>query len=130
MCISPNAVAAHLSNGDNLGMCTVAITSTNMEITTPTASAKEEIKGIETELRAFANPNPTTNVFRLRIASNDQNTPATVRVFDAFGRSLNQFDKVAIGSTITFGEGYLNGFYFAEVLQGKERVVLKLVKRL
>ncbi|MEO7309645.1 MAG: LamG-like jellyroll fold domain-containing protein [Chitinophagaceae bacterium] len=129
LCISPNAVAEHLSKGDYLGICTVTTTSANMEITTPTTSAKEEIKGIETELRASVTPNPTNNVFRLRITSNDQNTPATVRVLDAFGRSLNQFDKVAIGSTITFGQGYIHGFYFVEVLQGKERVVLKLVKQ-
>jgi hypothetical protein len=128
LCISPNAVATHLSSGDDLGMCNVAIASTKMEIATPTASAQGEIKGIETELTVFAAPNPTTNVFRLRITSKDQNTPATVRVLDAFGRSLNQFDKVAIGSTVTFGEGYINGFYFAEVFQGTQRKVVKLVK--
>jgi hypothetical protein len=128
LCISPNAVAVQLSKGDNLGMCIESIPVTKMEIVTPTTSAKGEIIGIDNELKVFATPNPTTNVFRLRVSSKDENTPVTLRVLDALGRALNQFDKVAIGSTITFGEGYINGFYVAEVFQGTQRKIVKLVK--
>ena len=127
ICISPNAVANHLSKGDNLGHCPI-----NTGKTISQQYVDGEVKKIELpkELTVKASPNPTSNFFTLTITSNDVKTDASVRVMDAVGRPLNQFNKVVIGSNVTFGQSYTSGSYFAEVSQGTQHKVVKLIKML
>ena len=85
-------------------------------------------KDLPKELTVKTSPNPTANFFTLNITSNDVKTNATVRVMDAVGRPLNRFAKVEIGSSVTFGQSYTSGTYYAEVSQGIQHKVLKLIK--
>ena len=125
ICISPNAVATHLSHGDNLGSCPTTFASS---ATMFAQENESKISSTVKELTVVATPNPTTNVFILHITSNDVNNSASVRVVDAVGRPLDTFNKVAVGSSVTFGEMYLSGYYFAEVSQGTQHKVIKLLK--
>ena len=47
---------------------------------------------------------------------------------DANGRIVETLNKVLPSSYITVGSRYLPGIYFAEIIQGKERKVVRLVK--
>ena len=123
ICISPNAVATQLSKGDNLGHCPIGNLSSVQQYV---QSDPKEVK----ELTVVASPNPSVTEFRLLITSNDVITPATVKVVDASGRPLELKEKVAIGSTVTFGSRYTAGSYFAQVIQGKQLKVVKLIKLL
>lgn len=72
-------------------------------------------------------PNPTADAFRLTFdgRSLDQ---ATLRVTDVSGRTISE-QKVN-GESIVFGQSLPAGIYFAEVLEGSQRVyTTKLVKK-
>lgn len=45
---------------------------------------------------------------------------------DAYGRTIDAKSKVAANGTMTIGHRYRTGTYYAEVIQGRERVVVKL----
>jgi hypothetical protein len=73
-------------------------------------------------------PNPSSNVFMLQVRSSDANTSITIRVIDAFGRTVQVFNNITDARTIQFGEKLANGTYYAEVLQGDVRKVVPFVK--
>jgi hypothetical protein len=139
ICISPNALNAHLTSGSNghnncyLGPCRDLCVSTNTEqlIASRGASSKNEPVFEEeevTELSVTTSPNPSASSFKLQIESPDKQTPVTIRVIDATGKPAQVFSKVAIGGTLQFGNTYKSGIYLVEVLQGKDRKVVKLIK--
>jgi hypothetical protein len=72
-------------------------------------------------------PNPTSGVFKL-ITLSDDKTPVSVRVFDISGRMIGAEQKVSPNTLLRLGESWNNGTYFAEVVQGEQRKVIKLVK--
>jgi hypothetical protein len=78
-------------------------------------------------LEVKAMPNPSTSDFSLQIKSNSNN-PVTVRILNANGRLMEQKEKITSNSTVKFGEGWVAGLYYAEVIQGDQRKLVKLVK--
>ena len=72
-------------------------------------------------------PNPSVNYFNLVITSNDAN-PVTVRVHDLFGRLIEIHEKISSTGILRLGQGWRGGTYFAEVIQGDQRKVVKLIK--
>lgn len=139
ICISPNALNAHLTSGSNghnncyLGPCRDFCVSTNSEQSFAPRVTYTRIEPVfdekeATELTVTASPNPSASSFRLQIESPDKQTPASIRVIDAMGKPAQVFSKVAIGGTLQFGNTYKSGIYLVEVLQGNERKVLKLIK--
>jgi uncharacterized repeat protein (TIGR03803 family) len=99
---------------------------TSAQVTNTTAIRSNDVKGIS-KLTVTINPNPSTSYFSLSSRSG-MSKPLTVNVIDAVGRSVEIFGQVAPNSTLSFGASYANGTYYAEVLQGSERHVIKLVK--
>jgi hypothetical protein len=57
-----------------------------------------------------------------------QQSPVTIKVTDAQGKVLTVINKVVVGSAIPVGGNYSSGIYFAEIIQGTERKVVRLVK--
>ena len=72
-------------------------------------------------------PNPTRTQFSIQIKGNDF-TPVTVRLTDMSGRVVGSRSVVAKGSVISFGSELKTGTYFAEIMQGDNRKVVKLMK--
>jgi Domain of unknown function (DUF4082)/Bacterial Ig-like domain/Concanavalin A-like lectin/glucanases superfamily/Bacterial Ig domain len=72
-------------------------------------------------------PNPTSSFFKL-IALSDDKTPVTVRVTDITGRVMETYEKVAPNSLLKMGQTWTTGTYFAEVIQGEQRKVIKIIK--
>jgi predicted extracellular nuclease len=108
ICISSNAVASQLINGDFLGICT---------------NSKEA--GIQLSLKAL--PNPANNYFNLNIQSNNSSLKAHLIIYNAYGNIVEQRDVVP-GSTIQLGNNYNSGIYFAELTQGMAVSIITLVK--
>ena len=79
-------------------------------------------------LSVTVSPNPSSTTFRLVINSNKPEQ-AQVTVLDAMGRFSSKRSAVAIGIPLVIGEDLSPGIYFVEVLQGKERRTIKLVKQ-
>jgi hypothetical protein len=78
-------------------------------------------------LKVTASPNPTTDQFMLRIESSSE-APVSVRIMDVSGKTLSLRSNLSSNSTVRTGSELINGVYFAEVMQGNEKRVIKLIK--
>ncbi len=119
--ISGNAVAAHLAHGDMLGTCTEAPV-----VTTKQSAVSEQAIS---NLTITALPNPSDRYFTLRLQSGDNVGKLSLRVTDILGRVVEQKENLRAGQLIQIGHSYRRGVYFAEVNDGKEKIVVKLVKQ-
>jgi Secretion system C-terminal sorting domain len=119
--VDGNSMIAHLAHGDMLGACSISSnTITGKEKNNETATALQ--------LSVIAMPNPTSNSFSIHIRAANSIEKISLRISDVFGRTVEQKTNLSAGQTISFGNKYQSGIYFAEVLQGNERKVVKLVK--
>ncbi len=91
--------------------------------TTPAAPTE-----VAATLQAQVFPNPSRGHFTL-IVKGKNNEPVSIRVMDILGRLVEVRKGLAANGTLTFGASYRPGLYIVEVLQGKEKVVLKLIKQ-
>jgi hypothetical protein len=95
--------------------------------------AKKEVLTAEVlDVKAF--PNPSPSYFNLQIKSTD-NAPINVRIMDLSGKLVSVLQNVAgspneegVNIIVRIGESLGNGIFFAEVMQGKNRKIVKLVK--
>jgi hypothetical protein len=78
-------------------------------------------------LNVSVSPNPTSYYFNLRLKSTS-NEKVKITVVDIAGRVIEQRTYVPANSTLQLGNRYHPGIYIAEILQGKEKVVLRLIK--
>ena len=74
-----------------------------------------------------ASPNPAVSQFRLDITS-AVSDPVTVKVMDISGRVVANLPQTKPGQPVIFGGNLSKGTYLAEVAQGFERKIVKLVK--
>ena len=79
-------------------------------------------------LKVTAFPNPSPRHFTLLVQGKN-NEPVSIRVIDIMGRLVEVRKGVSANGTLTLGASYGTGLYMAEVMQGKEKVVLKLIKQ-
>ena len=83
---------------------------------------------IEAQFEIAVHPNPSTSYFDLVIKSNDK-TPVTVRVLDLYGRVISVYQEISVNKTLKLsGDSWVNGTYFAEVIQGGQRKLVKMIK--
>jgi hypothetical protein len=115
ICISPDAVQSHLNHGDNLGPCPPETMRTiqPVEVAEPFG------------VTVF--PNPTSSVFIIQVKGKGAET-AQVRITDITGRVRSTSTIAGNRSAITIGGNLEAGIYYAEIVQGKNRQVIKLVK--
>ena len=117
ICVSTDAVAAHIAHGDYVGACTGNV------------SAQSELNVEQSSKEGFTVfPNPSNSSFNLRI-NNDANENSTMKVYDATGKLIEQRNKLAPGAMITFGNNYCKGIYLVTIFGQTERRTLKLLKR-
>jgi uncharacterized delta-60 repeat protein len=117
ICIAPSAVAAHLKKGSYLGSCTTVASSVMMK----DGKKVPEIYSI----KVFNNP--TTNYFTLDIQSPNLVDKVTISIYDAAG-SIRESRILIPNSHFDLGQLYPKGVYFAEVVQGSNKRILRLVK--
>jgi hypothetical protein len=72
-------------------------------------------------------PNPSSINFRI-VVNSTGNEPISVRLLDMHGRILQVNPPVLKGSTITLGNKLPPGVYYADVRQGNNKELVKLVK--
>lgn len=90
-------------------------------------SAKGETEPGSSSLSVKASPNPSTDQFTLVIESSSKE-PITLKIADVSGRMLSLKPGITPNTTLKTGSELRNGVYFAEVIQGQERKVVKLIK--
>jgi hypothetical protein len=99
----------------------------NPALTSALITAKPEL--IKSDLDVSVQPNPGISYFNLIVNSSDNTKSVSVRVLDAYGNVLSVFQKVGVNITLRIkADKWSNGIYFAEVIQGEQRKVVKLVR--
>jgi hypothetical protein len=72
-------------------------------------------------------PNPATGYFLLKLSSPD-NRPVALRITDYLGRVVENRGNVPANGTLRIGHGYQAGVYFAELIQGGRKIMVRIVK--
>lgn len=116
--VDGNAVVAHLAHGDMLGSCNLN-SSQMITLTEETGPAKLSVQAL---------PNPSGSYFTLRLTGGETIGSLRLKVTDILGRIIEQKQNLGSGQTLLIGKDYRPGVYFAEINQGTERVIIKLVK--
>jgi hypothetical protein len=109
----------------NRNSCTTPPPARNTNAGDYVKEAVTEAPGL---LQVEVMPNPSTTDFSLRITSRDTKTPVAVRITDLSGRVMSTQQGIVAGSTYKTGNGLKAGVYFADVMQGNEHKVIKLIK--
>jgi hypothetical protein len=84
--------------------------------------------GLSAKLEATAYPNPSDAGFNLQVSATSNKEKLTVKVYDMVGRIVHQANGMP-GHVFRFGENFIAGSYLVEVMQGAERVTIKIVKQ-
>ncbi len=116
LCISTNAVAAHLAHGCYLGDCENALTSNN--------SITQQVE----DFTVIVSPNPSRTEFQINITGGDETQTLLVNVFDLLGRQINTV-KSNYTSSIVLGSKLSPGTYIAEIRNGTNTKTIKLIKQ-
>ena len=72
-------------------------------------------------------PNPSSSHFNLVIKGTGEST-ATVRILDMFGQVVETHQKIASNTILKVGHRLASGAYFAEITQGNQRRIVRLIK--
>jgi hypothetical protein len=94
---------------------------------TQTSTLPKDEETTEQKLNVKVTPNPSENLFKLIVMSDDK-APVSIRITDISGRVLERYEKVTAGSLTEVGKSLKGGAYFAEVIQGDKRKVVKIIK--
>jgi len=116
ICIDNSAVATHLAAGCTLGECLSGRTA----VSVPQA----ETTGFNVDIL----PNPSNNYFKLVINTNDA-SPVSMRIMDVLGRVIELKENISVSESYQFGEKLKAGVYLAEIVQGKNHKVIRLLKK-
>ena len=119
--VDPSSVASHLAHGDMLGSCGTESSSRMI-----TAADAEELSMDKLSLRAL--PNPAATQFSLLLRGKLSGESMVLKVTDMFGRVIETKQRLRPGQAVMIGQHYQPGVYFAELIQGTEKVTIKLVK--
>ncbi len=72
-------------------------------------------------------PNPATTQFKIEVES-DRKELINIRIYDVTGKLVEDIVKVNRNKVVSVGSKLGGGNYFAEITQGKNRKVVKLIK--
>lgn len=119
-CISSSSVGLTLLFGAQLGPCS------NNALTKNKASIKQEKAVQAFMVKAF--PNPSPSAFTLLFSSGSEKS-LQLNVIDALGRTIEKRINLSPNGRLVIGKNFRPGIYFVEVIQGQEKMVIKLVKQ-
>jgi hypothetical protein len=80
------------------------------------------------QLTAKAFPNPSNTHFTIK-TQGKAGEKINVRIMDALGRIVETKSNVPVNGSLVLGHSYRPGMYYAEIVQGSQKVTLKLVKQ-
>lgn len=130
VCVSINAVQTLLNNGSYLGECLPLCAMPPASYTTRNIQdyvIKNEVRPDNNNLEVKISPNPTENVFRIQVTGGS-NEPITLKIVDMNGVVRIMDKRLSKANSITVGSELTGGTYMAEVIQGSNRKVYKLIK--
>jgi uncharacterized delta-60 repeat protein len=119
ICVSANAVAAHLNNGSRLGNCSQDASITKRMATVE--QTEETVPGFQVY------PNPTHSSFTLLYTAVNRSLTDLV-VYDVSGRVVEK-RNITPGKPVELGTAYRPGIYYVQLTQGSVKMMTKIVKQ-
>jgi hypothetical protein len=95
-------------------------------VTTMGRINQEQVSNTES-LEVKVLPNPSRSFFTLKTKSSS-NQPVSLRIFDALGRVIESRNGQPANSLVQIGHQFRPGLYYAEVIQGQQKQIVKLMK--
>ena len=80
------------------------------------------------ELGISVSPNPSNKIFTVQLEGDRNNGKVTLRIMNHLGEVKETRNNLDVRQAIHLGAGYSSGVYFIEVIQGKNKKVIKVVK--
>jgi hypothetical protein len=115
--------------GGNIATQTVTVTVPHdrapVTRTSPRANAKEKETLIDLVIKST--PNPAVNQFTINIRS-ASSEPVSIKVSDNNGRIIERRNGITVTGSLILGSNYRPGIYYVEVMQGKTKKIIKLIK--
>jgi hypothetical protein len=112
----------------NVSTCSTVVTVVNNNAQSPESQSvvarQDEQQG---SLKVRIAPNPSSNYFTLSFQS-PVKEKIKMHIVDVSGREKESMSEIWPNSTMQVGHQYRPGVYFAEIIQGKDRIVVKLIK--
>jgi 5-methylthioadenosine/S-adenosylhomocysteine deaminase len=93
-----------------------------------TANNIREEKRRTDKFSIVALPNPSRNYFTLKIQSGS-NEAIQIRVMDVSGRVVETKSGIVANSTFQIGNNFRAGIYLIEIVHGKQRQMVKLIRQ-
>jgi sugar lactone lactonase YvrE len=126
ICVPASAVQAFINSGSYYGQCLpgCAIPVQARASTGNTIIAEEAIGQFDVIVLG----NPSSSQFTLKL-SGDRNQKISLRITDATGRVVEMRNNIPYSQLLYVGQKFSNGVYMAELSQGDNKKVLKLVKQ-
>jgi hypothetical protein len=90
-------------------------------------STVTDISSSTTELNLIALPNPSSGLFKLQIRS-ESTEKASMRIIDMHGRLIEHRHNLEPNQTLQIGANYGPGVYLVELIQGKTRKQVRILK--
>ncbi len=119
------AGSAHASNTNVLAM--LAAGQIDPQLVDQIVNNPETIEPLN-ESVVRVQSNPSTSEFALNLDMKGSGL-VQLRILDASGSMIEQRQNIAPNGTQRFGAAYRPGIYMAEITQGTEKVVVKLIKQ-
>jgi uncharacterized repeat protein (TIGR03803 family) len=88
--------------------------------------AEDAAQSLAFDARAY--PNPSTSSFTIKVSTNNRKEVISMTVTDVNGKVIEKRNNLTAGQTLQIGSEYRPGIYFVEMLQGKARKQVKLLK--
>jgi hypothetical protein len=83
----------------------------------------------ENIFQAKISPNPSNLEFTVKTFTENSKMKINMRVLDIYGRTIEIKQNIAPNTTTQFGGSYSRGIYFTEIIQGKRKIVIKMIKQ-
>jgi len=128
--ISINTIERKLSGGNIQVRSTTAVVSQVTAVAPGGMRSTAETEQMPLTSKPFAikaYPNPSERFFTLNV-DGDYNKDVEIKVFNLSGKQV-YVTKGSANRTYRFGDGFINGVYLVEVIQGDKRKTIKLIKQ-
>ena len=103
-----------------------ATTTFGLEPSAATTIGEDQTTINQLAIKAF--PNPTDAQFNVQLLSDNNKDKVQLRVMDIHGRTIEMQHNLNAGQLIQIGKAYRPGIYIVEMVQGKTRTQVKLLK--
>ena len=103
------------------------VTAISCPAGSPTNVVTDRIIEKGDKLNAISYPNPSMHSFTIQTKGAGGKT-LQVKIMDILGRIIEVRNDIPVNSKFEIGSNYSPGIYLIEIIQGKERVIMKLVK--